>query len=462
MIEGIEIEAVLKPRRYATAAPRSRAETIHKVVQLNADLSNYGSGGQATLTLAAFPQPLGDLGAEMRRGPLLVQVRARVNGVTTPLAYTVANDARYNLGRNTVELSCRDLAAFLQETTIIPHKTIDLSIHDYIVQIAADNGFATDYVATPRGPDDRPIMMGTEIAGHVSFTDRFTPVWGILQRLARDTSHVCFIDETGHLYFGPRWRKDVSGTNAPVVNLAFSYDDRSQSDFLMDPPLTVTHNALRHAAFIQQITSHSTKNGQIHIGTAEYVNGPLAADRAAVPGTVIEAHLTEPTAFRSTTIVQKSPPPIANLPGMYIGLTVPELQFGFGAIEQGPDVSFPLPLASQYVHGLSRDQATLRALGIAQEIQAQEVVIRGAVNGTKLLKVGTPITIAGTNLSVVDGQVFVVVHAEFAYSPDGFVETFVAWKSDELQISGAEGPALGGPGLSYKNTPPLVNPGLFI
>ena len=427
---------------YAPGTQGPPADTSVIIKSGTVHLGSFGSIGNGkfstaeALQMAQWKQQLDDgLANALRRG--LVTLQVTVNGY--PIFTGALDTTQSLLGSNVYEFDGRDNCFILQERNVDPHVAPnDQTIQAFITTLIKSAGLGILNIAQPYNPSGTPITMGTYYGtgkGKSHFFSRPEAVWGTIQRIAKDCGFVAYCNSQGQFYFGPRNRGQASGGGVPTKALTWSAN--GPSDFLHGG-LHIHHEGQRHSAFIVVVNSSNKKNENPVVGTCEYVNPQLALDLS---------HTLAPSGVPGVPPLPKS---AASQVGMFVGISVSETLANDGN----------LPIYDHYIAGLQTDQANMRALGIAREIAAQEVVITGKVLGTQQLEVGQPITISGTGDFLVEGQTFVIVHStyELNIGGEGFTQEFTAWKVDELQVSGIEGVA--SPQSNPYTTP--VNPNVGV
>ena len=408
---------------YSATVPKT-ADTSTLIRRGVIHLGSFGAIGHAEFDTANSQIPFeGGLPFELRRGVVTLDISL----ANAPLFSGLYDTTDNKLGSGLFSFDARDLGALLQERDINPMVAPpNMSVGAFIEEIVstvpivgdASDGLDIDTIASPTNQNGTPITMGTYYGTgkkNAHFFARPEPAWGLIQRIAKDCGYVSYMLPEGTFYFGPRNRGQASGGSLETVALTWSLS--GASDFLHDG-LSIHHHGSRNAAFIVVVNS-SNKQGFAPItGTCAYINPQFASDASLVLG---------PSGVPGVAPLPKSAPNA----GMYVGISVNDLVADYGQ----------LPIYNHFLSGLDQAQANMRALGIAREVAAQEVVIAGKVLGDESLDVGQPLTISGTGDPLVDGEEFVVVHSTLNLNIEhgGFVCDFSAWKADELQVSGIEG-----------------------
>jgi len=401
----------------ATAPPDDTSVVIRGGTIHLGSFGSIGNGKFATAEATQIPFPFdGGLGLVMRRGSVGLQVT--LDGASLFTGFVDATDSPK--GSGVFEFDARDVACVLQERSVNPQVAPnDQTIQAFITRVITEAGLPILHIAQPFNPSGTPITMGTYYGtgkGKSHFFARPEPAWGLIQRIAKDCGYVAYCISSGQFYFGPRNRGQASGGG--VATRALTWSASGNSDFLHNG-LHIHHEGQRHSAFIVVVNSSNKKGSTSITGTCQYINPQLAKD------------LSLTTAPSGVPGVGAMPVSGASESGMFVGLSLAELQ------SQASD----LPVYDHFISGLQTNQANLRALGIAREVAAQEVVLNCKVLGTQRLEVGQPLTVSGTGDPLVEGQTFVVVHSsyEFNITGEGFTQEFTAWKADELRVSGIEG-----------------------
>ena len=424
--------ATFSTQPYAPSAPKAAAPSrLDRIQSLRISAGMLGTLGGATLVTEASSLPYGSLAAfvyEISRGIETVTIAMEAPGAASiPMFSGVLDEVETNLGTGRVTMHMRDLGAALQERSVEPRAFApDTTVEDAIFDITEATGVPVAAVAAIQDSNGQPLKVGTFYKGHNYFVSQPEPAWGILHHLARKTHNVVYITPGGALYFGPRNRYlEIGATIRQLTWSASGY-----SDFLA---LGLTHIPFRHGAFIQTVGSHDRKNGTQCQGAAAYINPSLSLDVSGGP--LIAEPIKETAAQLAAGQLVVAVPKYANLPGIYAGITVPEIVAASGN----------LPVYATDAASMSPDECTLDALSRAQETAAQEITLSGEVLGTQFLTPGTAFVVSGTGHPLVDGEMFVVVHVETEFDVGsldgivpGFTQSFEAWRSDR-QVSGIEG-----------------------
>ena len=384
-------------------------------------LGSFGSIGHADFETALSQIPFnGGLPLELRRGIVLLGVDFADAAIFSGIYDTTDSP----LGKGTFTFDARDFGALLQERDVNPmvadlNQTVGSFIEEIISTVpvvGSAAGLAIENIATPTNPNNTPITMGTYYGNSKGshFFARPEPAWGLIQRIAKDCGYVSYFLPDGSFYFGPRNRGQASGGG--LDNVALVWSGAGPSDFLHDS-LQIHHHGSRNAAFIVTVQSSNKKTQKQVVGTCAYLNPQLASDANLQTG---------PDGL----------PLAAPNAGMYVGLNSDDVTSVYG----------DLPIYNHFVSGLDQAQANLRALGIAREVAAQEIVLTCKVLGTQSCVVGQPVTVSGTGNPLVEGQQLVVVHSSLnidVAGKGGFTNDLTLWKADELQVAGIEGVSTG-------------------
>jgi hypothetical protein len=396
------------------APPDDSSILVRSAVVHLGSFGAIGNGKFATAEATQIPFPLDDgIGMVGRRGIVTLQVTQN----DYPL-FTGAVDATdTHKGSGVFEFDTRDNCFVLQERLVEPHtEPANETIETFITKIVKSAELEILKIASPTNPNGTPITMGTYY-GNATGSHFFSspePAWGLIQRLAKDCGYVAYCTNSGSFYFGPRNRGQVSGGGVSTQSLTWAQD-------VLHNTLHIRHELQRHAAFVVVVNSSSKHSKKPIIGTCAYINPQLAQDAS-------RQLIADPTVPGSPLV-----PRTAANAGMYVGLSVDDIQEGYG----------PIPIYDHFISGLDTAQANMRALGTAREIAAQEVVLTFKLVGDEfLMEVGQPFTLSGTGDPLVEGEEFVVVHSSYEFNVEGnsgFTQEITAWKADELQVSGIEG-----------------------
>jgi hypothetical protein len=391
------------------------------ITGLSTRTGTYGSVGTATLETNISTLPF-NISRAARRGPLNVVVGLYPG--PEPIFTGIVDDIEYTFETDTATLACRDLGSTIQETTLDPKVLTKATLGNAVLALAQGAGLTMafpevasdlDALATPHvtttgviagggGPAAlttaaSPPFVGDFFRDGYYFTERRANVWSVLHKLAQAFGMVVYFMPNGHLYFGPRDTWQIFGT--PPVTLRFRHSTRDGTLL----KLRVKHQCNRHSFFTVRVTGHDRKNGKTTQTAATYINENLSRDLS----TQVDA--------------SNGLPLFADRPGLYVGLTVEEVQ----QIVKG------LPLYEMGSQGLKAQETLQECVAKAQEIQGQEFVVEGEVlpGDAGILDIGDPVLFDVEGSTLLSGMKFTVTDVSFHFDLNGggLVETFTAWKS---------------------------------
>ena len=200
----------------------------------------------------------------------------------TPIFTGVVDEEEFELEHDNLKLHCRDAGAVLMERTVVPKQATDQSsISDFVNQIISDANLTVAHVEDVTQSNGEPIRIGTFFQDKHYFNLVKETTWGVLERLAKVTGNVVYVQADGRIYFGPRNTYGVFGTK--TVSLKFARGTKD-SDFTS---LKVTHNSYRHSAFTLQVHSHNRDGDTTTRLCVAYVNPDLAHDAGLEPGLLV-------------------------------------------------------------------------------------------------------------------------------------------------------------------------------
>jgi len=136
-------------------------------------------------------------GVEIPKKDDAVDIHAGLDGLDH-LFSGVVDDVRFKWDRDTVEISCRDLGAVLNQSKLVLSKYDfkNQTIGKIVKQVAEDFGLDTDI-------KDPGIMAGSEQHGEHQYLPSADNPWSLFQDLARQVGYAVKVDKDNVLSFKP-------------------------------------------------------------------------------------------------------------------------------------------------------------------------------------------------------------------------------------------------------------------
>lgn len=382
---------------FAKNAGFTPSQQLNTITELSVTRGSFGAIGHASLTtdikgLSRTGVFANDFSVNARKGVINTTIYglAGASNTPTPSYYQtpwfkgVYDSGTFHMESDEFVLSFRDYGAGLQERSVEPNAAApNLTIQAFVQQLIDDAGLQALYIDKANGQ-----RVGTFFNNQHTFARVKTTVWGVIQRLAKATGNVCYFDEDGLFYFGPR---DTTQSLGSTRRQFIFSQTTANSDFIN---LEVLHQPYKHAAFVVQVSSHDRAQGLGTRQTAKWINSDLGEDLGE--GGFIS-----------------------------VGGTAPQLTAGTNG----------LPVYEVAVEGKQQNEVRAQAISEALTIQGQEIVLKGTILGTEVMSVGDPISVIGTGIPFVDGKPFVVTHITNKFTmTDGVLLEFTAWAEALVQV----------------------------